>query len=175
MPSVIKSVTLKVLYTDSSGNKREVELSNDGLSLNGTELRLLPCEYDGNPATTFPVLASASHISKPVDQRVLRVTDPDKRTERVPISLTGTPTYSSIIYQYSPGTLKVGTYTCKKLNYIKCLTITSVANDTYTQNWVRNVPTGAGKGTFVKNSGNSTWPTNVHGIPGGWKVETETS
>ena len=111
MASVIKSVTLKVLYTDSSGNKREVELSNDGLSLNGTELRLLPCEYDDNPATTFPVLASASHISKPVDQWVLRVTDPDKRTERVPISLTGTPTYSSLIYQYNPGTLKVGTYT----------------------------------------------------------------
>ena len=63
---------------------------------------------------------------------------------------------------------------CKKLNYIKCLTTTSVANDTYTQNWVRNVPTGAGKGTFVKNSGNSTWPTNVHGIPSGWTVETET-
>ena len=158
MASVIKSVTLKVLYTDSSGNKREVELSNDGLNLNGTELRqsiqrilpasipvygymtvraivrnaagiertfdapirvvselytsirLLPCDYDGQPATTFPILISASHIDTPVTQWVLRVTNPDKRTERVPISLTGTPTYSSIIYQFDPGTLKVGTY-----------------------------------------------------------------
>lgn len=158
MASVIKSVTLKVLYTDSSGNKREVELSNDGLNLNGTELRqsiqrilpasipvygfmtvraivrnaagiertfdapirvvselytsirLLPCDYDGQPATSFPILISASHIDTPVTQWVLRVTNPDKRTERVPITLTGTPTYSSIIYQYDPGTLKVGTY-----------------------------------------------------------------
>lgn len=158
MASVIKSVTLKVCYTDASGNKREIELSNDGLSLNGTELRqsiqrilpasipvygfmtvraivrnaagiertfdapiravselytsikLLPCEYDGQPATTFPILISASHIDTPVSQWVLRITDPDKRTERKTISLEGTPTYSSIIYNFDPGTLKVGTY-----------------------------------------------------------------
>lgn len=158
MASVIKSVTLKVLYTDSFGNKREVELANDGLDLNGTELRqsirrllpasipvygfmtvraivrnaagiertfdapirvvselytsirLLPCDYDGQPATTFPILITASHIDTPVSQWVLRVTNPDKRTERLPITLTGSPTYSSIIYQYDPGTLKVGTY-----------------------------------------------------------------
>ena len=159
MASVIQAVTLKVCYTDASGNKREVELSNDGLNLYGTELRqtitrtlpasipvygfmtvraivrnaagiertfdtpirvvselytsikLLPCEYDGNPATTFPILVSASHIEDPVTEWVLRITNPDKRTERKTISLSGTPTYSSIIYHYDPGTLKEGTYT----------------------------------------------------------------
>jgi len=159
MASVIQSVTLKVCYTDAEGNKREIELSNDGLQLHGTELRqtitrllpasipvygfmtvraivrnaagiertfeapirvvselyaslkLLPCEYDGNPATKFPILATASHIDEPVTRWVLRITNPDKRTERKTISLSGTPTYSSIIYLYDPGTLKTGTYT----------------------------------------------------------------
>lgn len=159
MASVIQSVTLKVCYTDAEGNKREIELSNDGLQLHGTELRqtitrllpasipvygfmtvraivrnaagiertfeapirvvselyaslkLLPCEYDGNPATKFPILATASHIDEPVTRWVLRITNPDKRTERKTISLSGTPTYSSTIYLYDPGTLKTGTYT----------------------------------------------------------------
>lgn len=159
MASVIQSVTLKVCYTDASGNKREIELSNDGVQLHGTEIRqtitrllpasipvygfmtvraivrnaagiertfeapirvvselyaslkLLPCEYDGNPATKFPILATASHIDEPVTQWLLRITNPDKRTERKTISLSGSPTYSSTIYLYDPGTLKVGTYT----------------------------------------------------------------
>ena len=39
MASVIQSVTLKVCYTDADGNKREIELSNDGVLLHGTEIR----------------------------------------------------------------------------------------------------------------------------------------
>lgn len=159
MASVIRSVILKVCYTDASGNKREIELSNDGLELSGTELRqtikrtlpasipvygfmtvraivrnaagiertfdapirvvselytslkLLPCEYDGAPVTSFPILASASHIDTPVTKWVLRITSPDKRTVREEITLSGSPTYSSTIYHYTPGTLKTGTYT----------------------------------------------------------------
>ena len=159
MASMIQSVTLKVCYTDAEGNKREIELSNDGLQLHGTELRqtitrllpasipvygfmtvraivrnaagiertfdapirvvselytslkLLPCEYDGNPVTSFPILASASHIDTPVTKWVLRITNPDKRTVREEITLSGSPTYSSTIYHYTPGTLKTGTYT----------------------------------------------------------------
>ena len=159
MASMIQSVTLKVCYTDADGNKREIELSNDGLQLHGTELRqtitrllpasipvygfmtvraivrnaagiertfdapirvvselytslkLLPCEYDGNPVTSFPILATASHIDTPVTKWVLRITNPDKRTVREEITLSGSPTYSSTIYHYTPGTLKTGTYT----------------------------------------------------------------
>ena len=161
MASVIQSVTLKVCYTDASGNKREIELSNDGLQLHGTELRqtitrllpasipvygfmtvraivrnaagiertfdapirvvsdlytslkLLPCEYNSSPASDydFPILVTASHIDEPVTQWVLRITNPDKRTTREVITLTGSPTYSSVIYHFMPNTLKTGTYT----------------------------------------------------------------
>ena len=39
LSSVIRSVQLKICYTDQSGNKRELELPNDGIPLGGTSIR----------------------------------------------------------------------------------------------------------------------------------------
>lgn len=39
MTSVIRNVTLKLCYTDTNGDIKEIELSNEGLSLNNTTLR----------------------------------------------------------------------------------------------------------------------------------------
>ena len=56
---------------------------------------------------------------------------------------------------------------CNKLNYIKCLGETGVANACDV--WVQGVsPTG----TFVKKAG-VTWPTGASGIPTGWTVIEE--
>lgn len=39
LSSVIRSVILKICYTDASGNKRELELANDGIPLGGTTIQ----------------------------------------------------------------------------------------------------------------------------------------
>lgn len=58
---------------------------------------------------------------------------------------------------------------CSKLQYVKALFTTEPSKDT-TGDWLRGV---AASGTFVK-SKDATWNvTGVHGIPQGWKVETE--
>ena len=58
---------------------------------------------------------------------------------------------------------------CSKLQYVKALFTTKPSEDT-TKEWLSGV---AASGTFVK-SKNATWNvTGAHGIPEGWKVETE--
>ena len=58
---------------------------------------------------------------------------------------------------------------CSKLQYVKALFTTKPSEDT-TKEWLSGV---APSGTFVKNK-NATWNvTGAHGIPEGWKVETE--
>lgn len=58
---------------------------------------------------------------------------------------------------------------CSKLRYIKALFTTSPSEET-TKDWLSGV---AASGTFVK-SKNATWNvTGVHGIPKGWKIETQ--
>lgn len=65
-------------------------------------------------------------------------------------------------------------YGCSNLNYIKCTT-TSDVRTTYppysykaVREWVKGVNS---TGTFVKNSGNNSWPTGDDGIPSGWTVQ----
>ena len=58
---------------------------------------------------------------------------------------------------------------CSKLRYVKALFTTSPSEET-TKDWLSGV---AASGTFVK-SKNATWNvTGVHGIPKGWKIETQ--
>ena len=58
---------------------------------------------------------------------------------------------------------------CSKLQYVKALFTTKPSEDT-TKEWLSGV---APSGTFIKNK-NATWNvTGAHGIPEGWKVETE--
>ena len=58
---------------------------------------------------------------------------------------------------------------CSKLQYVKALFTTKPSEDT-TKEWLSGV---AASGTFIKNK-NATWNvTGAHGIPEGWKVETE--
>mgnify|MGYP003276882602 FL=1 len=58
---------------------------------------------------------------------------------------------------------------CSKLRYVKALFTTGPSEET-TKDWLRGV---AASGTFVK-SKNATWNvTGVHGIPNGWKIETQ--
>ena len=58
---------------------------------------------------------------------------------------------------------------CSKLRYVKALFTTSPSEET-TKDWLSGV---AASGTFVK-SKNATWNvTGVHGIPNGWKIETQ--
>ena len=58
---------------------------------------------------------------------------------------------------------------CSKLQYVKALFTTEPSEDT-TGDWLSGV---AASGTFVK-SKDATWNvTGAHGIPEGWKVETE--
>ena len=58
---------------------------------------------------------------------------------------------------------------CSKLRYVKALFTTSPSEET-TKDWLSGV---AASGTFVK-SKNATWNvTGVHGIPEGWKIETQ--
>ena len=58
---------------------------------------------------------------------------------------------------------------CGKLRYVKALFTTSPSEET-TKDWLSGV---AASGTFVK-SKNATWNvTGVHGIPNGWKIETQ--
>ena len=58
---------------------------------------------------------------------------------------------------------------CSKLRYVKALFTTSPSEET-TKNWLSGV---AASGTFVK-SKNATWNvTGIHGIPKGWKIETQ--
>ena len=58
---------------------------------------------------------------------------------------------------------------CSKLRYIKALFTTSPSEET-TKDWLSGV---AASGTFVK-SKNATWNvTGAHGIPKGWKIETQ--
>lgn len=57
---------------------------------------------------------------------------------------------------------------CTSLNYIKAM-FTTTPSDTYTQDWVKGVPSG---GTFIKNS-RAVWDvTGDNGIPTGWAVQT---
>ena len=58
---------------------------------------------------------------------------------------------------------------CSKLRYVKALFTTGPSEET-TKDWLSGV---AASGTFVK-SKNATWNvTGVHGIPKGWKIETQ--
>ena len=58
---------------------------------------------------------------------------------------------------------------CSKLRYVKALFTTGPSEET-TKDWLSGV---AASGTFVK-SKNATWNvTGVHGIPNGWKIETQ--
>ena len=58
---------------------------------------------------------------------------------------------------------------CSKLRYVKALFTTGPSEET-TKDWLSGV---AASGTFVKNK-NATWNvTGVHGIPKGWKIETQ--
>ena len=58
---------------------------------------------------------------------------------------------------------------CSKLQYVKALFTTKPSEDT-TKEWLSGVTPS---GTFIKNK-NATWNvTGAHGIPEGWKVETE--
>ena len=58
---------------------------------------------------------------------------------------------------------------CSKLRYVKALFTTRPSEET-TKDWLSGV---AASGTFVK-SKNATWNvTGVHGIPKGWKIETQ--
>ena len=58
---------------------------------------------------------------------------------------------------------------CSKLRYVKALFTTSPSEET-TKDWLSGV---AASGTFVK-SKNATWNvTGIHGIPKGWKIETQ--
>ena len=58
---------------------------------------------------------------------------------------------------------------CSKLRYVKALFTTRPSEET-TKDWLSGV---AASGTFVK-SKNATWNvTGVHGIPNGWKIETQ--
>ena len=58
---------------------------------------------------------------------------------------------------------------CSKLRYVKALFTTNPSEET-TKDWLSGV---AASGTFVK-SKNATWNvTGVHGIPKGWKIETQ--
>ena len=58
---------------------------------------------------------------------------------------------------------------CSKLRYVKALFTTGPSEET-TKDWLSGV---AASGTFVK-SKDATWNvTGAHGIPEGWKVETE--
>lgn len=58
---------------------------------------------------------------------------------------------------------------CSKLKYIKAM-FTTTPGSSYTNSWVKNVPSG---GTFVKNR-NATWTTTGNnGVPTGWTVVRE--
>ena len=58
---------------------------------------------------------------------------------------------------------------CSKLRYVKALFTTSPSEET-TKDWLSGV---AASGTFVK-SKNASWNViGVHGIPNGWKIETQ--
>ena len=72
MASVIQSVTLKVCYTDASGNKREIELSNDGVQLHGTEIRqtitrLLPASIPVYGFMTVRAIVRNASLSRAVN------------------------------------------------------------------------------------------------------------
>ena len=56
---------------------------------------------------------------------------------------------------------------CTSLNYIKCLA-TDISAYSCTSNWVNGV---ASTGTFVKDSGMSSWTTGTSGIPTNWTVQ----
>lgn len=73
----------------------------------------------------------------------------------------------------SPNCYRYMFYSCKKLNYIKCLTTTDVSvkvgsDYRYTNKWVGDRSAG---GTFVRNGNNESWTTGDHGIPSGWTVD----
>jgi len=66
---------------------------------------------------------------------------------------------------------------CTSLNYVKCLSNDDMSNQNdevgiwlYTEEWLENV---SKSGTFVRSSGNTSWETNINGIPYGWDVEEE--
>lgn len=98
MASVIQSVILKVCYTDASGNKREVELSNDGLNLLGTELRqtitrVLPA---GIPVFGFmtvrAIVRNAAGIERTFDAPIRVVSELYTSIKLLPCEYTGSVT-----------------------------------------------------------------------------------
>lgn len=60
---------------------------------------------------------------------------------------------------------------CKSLNYVKCLATNAGDNngDTYTQNWMNEVPDDATR-TFVRKTG-AQWASGKNGIPSNWTIE----
>ena len=60
-------------------------------------------------------------------------------------------------------------YGCTRLNYIKCLAINGINQNSSTYSWVYGVQTN--NGTFVKHPEATSWPTGVNGIPTNWTIE----
>lgn len=60
---------------------------------------------------------------------------------------------------------------CKGLNYVKCLATNAGDNngETYTQNWMNEVPDDATR-TFVRKTG-AQWASGKNGIPSNWTIE----
>lgn len=115
-------MTVKAVVLNAAGIERTFEAPIRLVSEMYTSLTLLPCEYNPNPGANheFPLLITAAHINQPVTKWTLRITTPDNQTQildnshglDLPTNTTGAPiTYASTIYKYTPGTLKLGTYT----------------------------------------------------------------
>lgn len=60
-------------------------------------------------------------------------------------------------------------YGCSSLNYIKCLAINGINQNSSTFNWVNGVQTNSG--TFVKHPDATSWTTGINGMPNNWTVE----
>ena len=83
--------------------------------------------------------------------------------ERAPDLLVETLN-ASLCYQYMFNK-------CKSLKYVKCLATNAGDSDgnTYTQNWMKDVPNDDTR-TFVRKNG-AQWASSIHGIPSNWRIE----